>query len=177
MSIKEQDPKGTQQQESPSPVPLEKHYEVFQEFQSKIHIHLGGLDHEYFPIGLRLAYDEADSSGEPGDMPYKMEFGYLGPLDVVAECTEQERLTEEEIQAAFKNSPIPLEFLEELREDSRKALEEAAGTPLIVGVFIVLLGSPIRVFADYCCANRKNKVCITDPVTKKPRCYCGNKNC
>lgn len=178
MSIIEQDPKRGQRQESPRPVPLEKHYEVFQSFQSRIHTHIGGLDNEYFPIGLRLAYDEADSSSEPGALPYKVEFGYLGPLDAAAQCTEPNQPTEEEMLVAFRNSPISLEFMEELREEAKKALEEAGGVSLVVGVYIVLMGSPIRGYAVDCCSNgTKKKVCYYDPVTKKPRCYCGDRNC
>lgn len=180
MSIKEQDPKSRQQQAPPSPpVPLVRHYEVFKNVEDKLHTHLGGLDHDYSVIGMRVAYDEQDSSSEPGVLPYTVEFGYLGPADAASQCAELERPSEEEMLVAMKNAPIPLALLEELRDYSRAEFEEAAGIEVRVGVFVVLMGSPILVYSITCnCANRtREQVCYWDPITKTPVCCCRNNAC
>ncbi len=167
------------QQDPKSPVSLDTHYGLVKNVEEKVHQHLNSLDHEYFVIGLRVGYDEIDSSSEPGVLPYKVEFGYLGPVDMAARCTEEERLGEEELAEAAKSSPIPLEFLDELQAYSKEVLEAEAGTSLRVGVVVVLTGSPTLGYSVDCpCTNHtKKQYCYYDKNSKTIRCYCTTKSC
>lgn len=166
-------------QQSGGPVPLEQHYGVVKYVEDRIHRHLNDLEHEYFVVGLRVAYDELDSSNEPGVLPFSVEFGILGPVDVAARCTEGDELGEEELLEAARNSPIPLELLDELLDTSKKELESAAGTQLSVGVAVVLTGSPTLGYSADCpCNNRTRKrYCYYHKPSKTTRCYCTTRTC
>lgn len=170
---------NNRQQESKIPVPLDKHYEVFKSVEARIQKQLNNLDHEYFVVGLRVAYDELDSSSEPGVLPFSVEFGNLGPVDVAARCIEGDELGEEQLAEAAKNSPIPLEFLDELLDVSKKELEAEAGVDLSVGVAVVLTGSPTLGYSVSCpCKNRtKKRYCYYDRTARATRCYCTTRGC
>ena len=168
------------QQQPGGPVPLDRHYAVFKSVEDRVQRRLNDLEHEYFVVGLRVAYDELDSASEPGVLPFSVEFGTLGPVDLAAGCTEEdEEVGEEELAAAFNNSPIPLEFLDELLEVSKKELEAAAATRLSVGVAVVLTGSATQGYSAGClCNNRtRKKYCYYDRASKTTRCYCSTRSC
>ncbi len=169
-------PGGNDNQQQPpnGPVPLDRHYGVFKSVENKVQKQLNDLEHEYFVIGLRVAYDDLDSASEPGVLPFSVEFGNLGPVDLAGRCTEEEELGEEELAEAFKNSPIPREFLDELLETSKKELEAAAAMRLSVGVSVVLTGSAVQGYSIGClCNNRtRKKYCYYDRTVKATRYYC-----
>ena len=168
----------TKKRDDTGPVPFEKHYDVFKQVEDKLNDHLSELDHEYFVVGLRVAYDEMDSSHEPGILPYSVEFGTLGPLDAAIECAGQEEIGEDDLQQLTKNAPIPVDLLDHLYAYSKEALEALADTPLKVGVYIVLTGSSTLGYSTNCpCPNRKKQYCYYDKKTKKIRCYCTTVNC
>lgn len=168
-----------QKQDRKNPVPLEKHYEIHKAVEEKIHSHLASLAHEYFVVGLRVAYDELDSSSEPGVLPYSVEFGYLGPVDLAANCGKDEQLDEEQLLEAAKNAPIPLEFLDDLLAYSKSALETEAGSGLNVGVAVVLTGSPTMGYSVSCPCNNntRKRYCYYNPKTKTINCYCTTRQC
>lgn len=161
------------------PVPFEKHYELFKSVEDRLKKRLDELDHEYYPIGLRVAYDEEQSASEPGAMPYSVEFGYLGPLEAALECHEKEtQLEAEELEREARNAPIPISLLDELYDHVRATLEELAGKPLRVGVYIVLTGSATLGYSADCpCPNKKKRYCYYDKKAKRNRCYCTTRGC
>lgn len=167
-------------QEPMGPVSLSDHYDVFKGLEEDLHEHLSKLDHEYFPIGIRVEYDDAESPNEPGDMPYKVDFGYLGPLEMAMKCTEPERqLEDNELETAFGNAPISPALLDEWLEKTKSKLENAAGgKELRVGISVVLTGSPTLGYSVNCpCPNRKKQYCYYDYRTKQIRCYCTTRGC
>jgi hypothetical protein len=161
------------------PVPIETHYAIFKGVEDGLKDHLGGLEHEYFLAGLRVAYDLLDSGSEPDVEPYSIEFGYLGPLDSVMECNEPEEIDEEKLQKVAQNAIIPLDLLDDLYENAKEALEEAARDKLRVGVYIVLNGSPTLGYSRNCpCANyTRRKYCYYDKRNNCIRCYCTTRGC
>lgn len=117
------------------PVSVEDHYELFKDIEAKFKDQLAQQEQDYLLIGLRVAYDVLESSiAEPGEFPHSVEFGYLEEFDE----KDPERLesSDEEIYAAFKNSPIPLEMLEEAYNFAKIRLEELAQTSLAVGLHV-----------------------------------------
>ncbi|MBI5825049.1 MAG: hypothetical protein HZB18_13550 [Chloroflexi bacterium] len=135
------------------PVPLEKHYEVFKTIEDKIMNHLESLAQGYLLIGLRVAYDEKDSSNEPGQLPYSVEFGYLGLVDLAARCLrEKEETSEEELIQSAMQSPTPIQLLDDLYEYAKAELQSAAGADLIVGVSLELKSSLSNIAAIVVCS-------------------------
>ena len=168
----------TRQKDYTGPVPFEKHYEVFKQVEDKLKDHLSELEHEYFIAGLRVAYDEQDSSNEPGVLPYSVEFGYLGPLDTAIQCKESEELSDEELLNATKNAPISVELLDHYYAYIKESLEALTDTPLRVGIYIVLTGSSTLGYSSNChCPNNKKLYCYYDPRIKDIRCYCTTRGC
>ena len=135
------------------PVPLERHYDIFKSVEGKVKELLDGLDHEYYLTGFRVAYDLQDSMNEPGVLPYSVEFGYLGLLDLAVKCSEPEAISDEELKELTKNAPIPIDVLDELYDAADAALQEASAEKIRVGVFIVLNGSREKGYAATCCPN------------------------
>src|SRR5262245_53214082 len=121
--------------EQPGPVPFEKHFEVFKSIEVMLKEELVSLDSEKLLIGLRVAYDEKDSSNEPGVYPFSVETGYLELVDNAQQCGWGEEVSEEELIERTMNSPIPIIVLDTMYEFAKTELEGAAGIELNVGVF------------------------------------------
>ena len=86
---------------------------------------------------MRLAYDELDSSNEPGVLPYSVEFGYLEPVDDALRCGKD--VSEDEMKKIARHSPIPLEKLDEMYDNAKEKLVVlAGGTPLSIGLFATI---------------------------------------
>jgi hypothetical protein len=164
-------------------ISFEKHYHVFKSAEKKVIAQLGRLDHEEFLIGLRVAYDVPDSTNEPDVLPNVVEFGYLGPVDSILQCSQIDEETGELIWQATTSSgvsvhPLPREFLDRLLDETKAELEEGTGLDLRVGVFAVLYGSPTKTYSVSCtCAGKRKRYCCYNPVTKTNSCYCTTKGC
>lgn len=160
------------------PVPLENHYYVFKSVEDRLKRHLSALDHEYFFAGLRVAYDTQESSNEPDVLPYRVDFGYLGPLEAAIKCTEQEELSDEDLLNATASAPISIDLLDDLYAYTKDSLEGAAAESLRVGIYIVLTGSSLLGFSVACpCPNAKKKYCYYDYINRVTRCYCTTRGC
>lgn len=157
-------PEQERQEQQTGPVPVEKHYRVFKDVERSIQEYLKGDPHEHLLIGLRVAYDEKDSSNEPGVLPYTIESGYLGFLDLLFNClsTEVPRDEGEDVPEEKWAFPLPAAMMDELYEEARKSLQAAAGVDLNVGVFYVFTGSPTKAGGVRCSCggqtNRKQRV-------------------
>ena len=163
------------------PVPLEVHYEVFKDIEKQIHQTLERMGNEDLMIGLRVAYDELDSSLEPGVMPFKVEAGYLSLIDYTIDCVPLDEETPDEGADEVWDFPLPLAVMNELYHEARERLERAAGADLNVGVFYVFTGSPARGGAVRCaCKQKKGKkqIFTVNPTTgkKKSKCIDGCKS-
>lgn len=161
------------------PVKFERHYEVFKDVEERLKDHLSDLDHEYFLAGLRVAYDVADSSNEPDVFPYRVEFGYLGPVDAAIECSEPQELSDADLLVGMRKGPISIELLDELFAQAKDTLVKEAGQELKIGVFVVLTGSPTLGYSVTCpCKNKtRKKYCYYDRKTKRTKCYCTTRRC
>jgi len=162
-------------QNDPAPVPLDVHYEVFKDVEKKIHQTLERTASKDLMIGLRVAYDEADSSHEPGVMPFKVEAGYLSLIDYTIDCVPLDEETPEEDDDEVGDFPLSLEVMKELYYETIERLEQAAGVDLNVGVYYVFTGSPARGGATRCaCKNKKGQtlVFIVNPTTGKKKAKC-----
>lgn len=158
-----------------APVPLEFHYEVFKDIEKKIHQTLERTASKDLMIGLRVAYDEADSSNEPGVMPFKVEAGYLSVVDYTIDCVPLDEETPEEAADETWDFPLPLEVMKELYYETIERLEQAAGADLNVGVFYVFTGSPARGGATRCACKRKKgktQIFVVNPTTGKKKSKC-----
>lgn len=159
-------------------IPFKKLYDVFKSVEEMLKEHLDELEHEYFPIGLRVAYDEEQSFNEPGVMHDKVEFGYLGPVDAAAKCMEEEEQNAENLEKAEANVPITISFLDELYNHAKEELEGIAGKDLRVSVDLLIMGSPALGYSVSCpCPNKKKRYCYYDRRTKRTRCYCTDRGC
>lgn len=167
-------PEQEQQQQQEGPVPVGKHYQVFKDVEQRIQDYLKGDPHEHLLIGLRVAYDEKDSSNEPGVLPYTIESGYLGFVDLLFNCVSTEVSREEEEVPEEKWAfPLPAAMMDELYEEARNSLQAVAGVDLKVGVFYVFTGSPTHAGGVRCSCggqtNRKQRVTgsSTNGITRK----------
>ncbi|MFN8382091.1 MAG: hypothetical protein U0V02_09135 [Anaerolineales bacterium] len=141
-------------------VPVEAHYEIFKNIEKTIQDSLRRNAHEELLIGLRVAYDDKDSSSEPGVFPYSIESGYLGFVDLLFQCPVQEKDREKEVGEEDWNFPISAELMDELYDTARDSLEAAAGegVELRVGVFYTFTGSPTKAGGVRCgCGNSTTK--------------------
>ncbi len=163
-------------QSGSAPVPVEEHYTIFKCAEDKITDHLAEFEHEYFVIGLRVAYDFKDSSSEPGVLPYTMEFGSLGPLDAALKCNAQEEEgTDEELSEATKGAPISIELLDRLYDYAKEALQSAATEELRVGVFVMIHGSSSSGGSVSCgCSSGKKQYCVYNKKIKQYITKCKN---
>ncbi len=119
------------------PVPVENHYDLFKEIEGKFKDYLGGQEQDYLLIGLRVAYDVLESrKEEPGVFPYSVEFGYLEDVDYALQCGKDG--SAEDIPAAFKHSPIPLELLDEMYEYAKAQFANWTNQKLGVGVYLTV---------------------------------------
>jgi hypothetical protein len=170
---------NTKQKADTGPVPFEKHYDVFKHVEQEVKDHLSGLDHEYFVAGMRVAYDEMDSSSEPGIFPHSVEFGYLGPVDADLQCKEPQEISKDELQQVFKNTPIPVALLDHFYAYSKETLDALADAPLKIGIAIVLTGSSTEPYSVgcYCSKRTRLKYCYYDKKTKTTKCYCTKEDC
>lgn len=158
------------------PVPLEKHYEVFTNIQTMLKEHLASLGRESLLIGLRVAYDELDSSSEPDTFPYSVESGYLELVDNAIQCGMGEEVSEEELIEKTKNSPIPITLLGEMYNFALAELQAASETELRVGVFTEAKSNPIDYAGSACgCSSdtKKNKRFAGSSTTSKTIKSCG----
>ncbi|MBI3150552.1 MAG: hypothetical protein HYZ21_00315 [Chloroflexi bacterium] len=157
------------------PVPLEKHYDVFKFVEDKLKSHLESFDKDHLLVGLRVAYDEKDSSNEPGELPYLVEFGYLELVDNALKCMVGEEVSEEELTEYTKNAPIPISLLDELYEYVKTELGAATSTELNVGVFTEVKSNPIRASGVTCgCGGSRIKRyrLVTNNLTGRSRWVC-----
>lgn len=157
------------------PVPLEVHYEVFKDIEQKIHRFLDHTASRFLMIGLRVAYDELDSSNEPDVMPYVVEAGYLSLIDYTIDCVPPDEETAEKPAEETWSFPLPLSVMNELYNEARDRLEEAAGVDLSVGVFYVFKGSNAQGGGVRCsCRGQRGKrqIITVDPVTGKKTKTC-----
>lgn len=161
------------------PVLFEQHYEIFKNVETKVKERLGELVHEYYFTGLRVAYDSLDSSNEPGVLPYAIEFGYLGFLDLSLKCSEPQEISEEELKRITKNAAIPIEVLDELFAFTKESLEKSAQKDLNVGLFIAVNGSgPQGGSATCSCSNRRRQDSVHDTTNRNQLVVCrGTGNC
>lgn len=174
------DAKSRTAQNDTAPVPLEVHYEVFKDVERKIHKTLERTASKYLMIGLRVAYDEADSSNEPGVMPFKVEAGYLSLIDYTIDCVPFDEESPEEASDEVWDFPLSLEVMKEIYYETIERLEQAAGADLNVGVFYVFTGSTTKGGATRCACKRKSGqtlIFTIDPTTgkKTPTCIPGCK--
>lgn len=157
------------------PVPLEVHYEVFKDVEQKIHRSLDQTASKDLMIGLRVAYDELDSSNEPDVLPYSVEAGYLSLIDYTIDCLPPDEETPEKTEEETWSFPLPLSVMNELYNETRDRLQQAAGVDLNVGVFYVFTGSPAQGGATRCsCKKQKGKKLIVtvNPTTGKKTYTC-----
>lgn len=122
------------------PVPIDKHYQTFQEAEESIKGQLAEGDHYLLLCGLEIGYmPESDADDSP-TFPYTMKFGYLESLDCAMD-NESEEISEsdweEQTRGSLSKHPLPVEFLDKLYDQAKTSLESAAGTPLAIGVKIV----------------------------------------
>jgi hypothetical protein len=169
----------TNYQNQIGPVELTEHYKIFKTVETRLKEHLAGLDHEYYLVGLRVAYDPFDSDKEPDDLPYAIEFGYLAELDAAIKCSEEEELSDEDLLAATSKASIPVDLLDELFAYAKEALEAHANQALKIGVFVTLTGSALRGYSVTCPCNTqtRKKYCYYDTNIKDTRCYCTTRGC
>ena len=169
------------QQVPVGPVPLDKHYDAFKNIEGRVKERLGELDHEYYLTGLRVAYDELDSSNEPDVLPFSVEFGYLEWLDQSIQCAKQEEFSEEELKVLTQNAPIPIDLLDQLFDSAKDELEKAANMDLSVGLFIGFNGSGNRGAAATCrCrsgANRRRLDSVWLRVPRRQASVCRTREC
>jgi hypothetical protein len=159
------------------PVPIEKHYEVFTGIQTKLKEHLASLERESLLIGLRVAYDELDSSSEPDTFPYSVESGYLELVDNAIQCGMGEEVSEEELIERTKNAPIPMTLLDEMYELAHAELQAASETELRVSVSVEVKSNPIYYSSSGCgCSSntRKKKRFAGSSTTSKTISSCGS---
>jgi hypothetical protein len=167
--------KPTQQQED-RPIPVEKHYQIFKSIEARLKEYLGSLDHDYFLIGLRIAYDRDQSASEPGVLPFSVEFGYLAPADEISKChanepVENGEAVEEELRRRSQRAAIPFDQLKEFYAMTKVELESATSEPIRVGIAIVLTGSPVQSYVAQCdCASRIMRYCCYDPAALSSFC-------
>jgi hypothetical protein len=127
----------------PPPVSFEKHFEVFKSIEAILKKHLESLEGENLLIGLRVAYDEKDSSSEPGVYPFSVESGYLELVDNALKCGLGEELTEEELIESTMKFPLPMTLLDKMYGFAKTEFEGAASVELNVGVFTEVKSNPI----------------------------------
>ncbi|MBK8783124.1 MAG: hypothetical protein IPO22_15245 [Anaerolineales bacterium] len=159
------------------PVPFEKHYEVFTSIQTMLKEHLASLDRESLLIGLRVVYDELDSSSEPDFYPYSVESGYLELVDNAIKCGMGEDVSEEELIEKTRNAPIPITLLDEMYQFAYSELQAASNTKLRVGVFTEAKSNPIYYAGNACgCSSdtKKRKRFAGTSTTGKTIPSCGS---
>jgi hypothetical protein len=178
----EEDPKRSasggesSQQQEERPISVETHYEIFKAIESHLKDYLGGLDHSYFLVGLRVAYDRDQSASEPGVLPFSVEFGYMAPADEISKChvdepVESGEAVEEELRRRSQRAAIPFDQLREFYAMTKAELESATGEPIRVGIAIVLTGSPVQSYVAQCdCASRIMRYCCYDPAALSSFC-------
>jgi hypothetical protein len=164
-------------------VSFEELYQVFKKVETAIVDRLGQLDQEELLIGLRVAYNLHDSAGKPELLPYSVEFGYLGPVDISMKCDQIDEATANEIwkqtnQSGVSAHPLPRDLLDQLFERVRVELEQMAGQRLRVGIFAVLYGSPIKLYQVSCtCPDNKRRYTVYSRRTKTYYTYCSTIDC
>ncbi|HSL31789.1 MAG TPA: hypothetical protein VK900_21480 [Anaerolineales bacterium] len=163
-------------QQDERPIPVETHYQIFKSIETSIKEHLGSLDHNYFLVGLRVAYDRYQSASEPGVLPFSVEFGYLAPADAIAKCPMEEpgengEAMEEALRQRSQRAAIPFDRLKEFYEMTKEELQGATSEEIRVGIYIVVTGSPVQSYVYACdCPSRVHRACCWNPTTMASEC-------
>lgn len=171
-------------QKTTPPVPIDQHYQVFQEAEESIKGQLAEGDHYLLLCGLEVGYAPESDAGDSPTFPYAMRFGYLESLDCAMD-NESEEISEsdweEQTRGSLSAHPLPIEYLDKLYEQAKASLESAAGAQLVVGLKIVLYGSPLMGYSIGCLCGRRGqrrrKYCYYDKRKHKNKCYCTRKLC
>lgn len=165
-------------EERTAPVPWEKHYEVFKIIEGNLKEYLNRQQQGHLLIGLRVAYDEKDSSNEPDVLPYAIETGYLEFVDLIRRCGEPEEIDYEEMVERTSRTPLPIELVEEQLVIAKKGLEDAAAVELNVGIELEVKNNPIHMYSVLCgCKGNSKKPKLLNGIntTIKAAKACGKK--
>lgn len=166
------------------PVPTDKHYLILKDAEESIKSQLGDFEHYLLLCGLSIGYTpDADAEDSP-KFPYSMDFGYLESLDCAME-NEIDEISESDWQEQTKGTlarhPLPIEYLDKLYAQTKSSLEAASGTPLVIGVKIVLYGSPLMGYSIGCLCGkrgrRRKRYCYYDKRRHRTKCYCTRVGC
>lgn len=165
-------------EERTAPVPWEKHYEVFKSIEGNLKEYLNRQQQGHLLIGLRVAYDEKDSSNEPDVLPYAIETGYLEFVDLILRCGEPEEIEYEEMVERTSHTPLPITLVEEQLAIAKKGLEDAASGELNVGIELEVKNNPIHMYSVLCgCKgnSKKPKLLNGNNTTFRAAKACGKK--
>lgn len=165
-------------QERTAPVPWEKHFEIFKTIEGNLKEYLNSQQQGHLLIGLRVAYDEKDSSNEPDILPYSLETGYLEFVDMLLSCGEPEEIDYEEMVARTSRTPLPIQLVEEQLAIAKKGLEDAAAVELNVGIDLEVKNNPIYVYSIVCgCKgnSKKPKLLTSNNTNIRAAKACGKK--
>lgn len=142
-------------QMSEAPVPIQVHHEVVRWVEQAVMTELSKFEHAWMPVGTRVTYSLADEDGQPVGGEYKLECGYLDPLDQAPTVEVSEDEWEAMLAEECDTDVLTIDFVDELHRTVQERLESSANRPLVVGVAGVLTGSISCWGAGCWCPGRK----------------------
>jgi hypothetical protein len=167
-------------QEVEGPIPFDMQKATYKNLKSSIIDFLERQDHEYFLVGLQVAYDLDQSASEPGKLPFRVEYGDLEALAELtkypAEPDAEKRPgseSEDELRKRSQGSAIPFDELKQFYEVTKAELQSKTAEPIRVGIAIVVKGSPVQAFLAYCdCPSQSHamRYCCYDPDARERVC-------
>jgi hypothetical protein len=166
----------TAQQQEDRPIPFELHYQAYQNIEAHIKEYLGGLDHKYYLVGLRISLDHDQSANEPGALPFTVEFGELASIDEIATYpkepqTQKREAIEEEFRQRSQGAAIPFDQLKKFYLMTKAELASMTDEAIRVGISIVLTGSPVQSYVAQCdCGSGIMRWCCWDPAIERSIC-------
>ncbi len=126
---------------SDAPVPVDEHFRILKEAERAIQEELNRLDQGWLLVGTRVAYYVSGPEDAPLGDEYKLECGFLDPLDQVL---NQDDATAEQwcraLDEDWTGQLLPITFMNRLYETTALQLQGIAESELLCFVGAVYMG-------------------------------------
>jgi hypothetical protein len=143
-------------------VPVKEHYLILKEAERAIQEELNHLDQGWLLVGTRVAYYVSGPDDAPEGDEYKLDCGFLNPLDQILVQNDDATTDEwcEAMEEDWTGSLLPVTFMNRLYQSIASELQRIADSALFcfVGAVYMNAGSTQAVASGcYCWGPRRRR--------------------